>query len=329
MLNAILPLLIAFTHRESQQQPLAQQSVPPTDLAFGLAQELDSEKLHNFVVTFQEHAPPSARLILVAFSEEGKPDVSPYRITGRAAVQVLCVARNASLAVSNQRFGAYLQVFRGVTAGGQPRRLLNADVGDIFFQGNPFAMAGDDDVIVTGQENVNMPVGKCTWMRNEKVCHPEQVSVDFMERRIICSGFAVGSTSAMLAYWTAMSNELAKCSSHLNGQDQGAHIYLIDHARPLDLIDRVRVEPMESGQIATLGLARTDLFEVCTSSDHAGCFDSSSGAYTNAIGIHPAVVHQYNRNDTMLMAVTNSCQRKQPRTAPRRFANLGCLQGRC
>ena len=55
MPNAVLPLLIAFTHRESQQHPLAQQSVPPTDLAFGLAQELDSEKLHNFVVTFQDN----------------------------------------------------------------------------------------------------------------------------------------------------------------------------------------------------------------------------------------------------------------------------------
>ena len=103
---------------------------PIDTLAVGFADGVAAEKLDAFLSSFFAHAPPRSQLVLFAY--ERPPDVATYG--GR--VRVVRAARAEGLHLSNHRFALYRAYVESMAR--PPRLLLNSDVSDVVFQGDPF-----------------------------------------------------------------------------------------------------------------------------------------------------------------------------------------------
>lgn len=164
------------------------------------------------------------------------------------------------------------------------------DVSGTIFQTNVFVyMESRGEGLYAFMEDVNISIGKQTvnsdWI---KTCYSQETLQAVHNNSISCSGTALGSWSAIVAYLSSMKAQILSRSDaclRSDGNDQGIHNYIV-HNR---IIPNTTVYyiPHENGFVGTVGLPNW-------------LNRNKFGLVLNANKEIYAVVHQLNRSPQLL-----------------------------
>jgi hypothetical protein len=164
------------------------------------------------------------------------------------------------------------------------------DVGDVVFQGNPFAFSAPGGLIAFLEDGA-MTIGECPWNRDWVRINFGHAMLDSLATRTIsCCGTILGSCSKLreyLAQFCVLAGTLSVPPKI--GVDQAIHNIILHHA----MISGATL--VSNGwPVSTVQHMAKDAIGV-----------AADGAIVLADGRVPAVVHQYNRRADMISAVRN------------------------
>jgi hypothetical protein len=203
-------------------------------------------------------------------------------------VTVLSPARDAGIfegapalrSPNNSRYFWYRNLLK--REGGRLERLLFADLRDVVFQGDPFSLLQDSNLLVAAEP---VTLGNCPsnshWFSSvygqDELCR-------FASQPVICSGTTLGRVAAAEHYLSCMCQDL---SLHGPRLDAGHTKLIIDqaiHSRYCYVHpSRITIHSHDNGGgIATLHHARQALF------DRQGCLLNNEGTPF-------CILHQYDR----------------------------------
>ncbi len=166
--------------------------------------------------------------------------------------------------------------------GGRLERILFADLRDVVFQGDPFSLLKDTNLLVAAEP---VALGNCPsnshWFSS---VYGQDELRKYESQPVICSGTTLGRVAAAQYYLSCMCREL---SLHGTRLDAGGEKLIIDqaiHARYCyENPSRVTIHSHDNGGgIATLHHARHALFD-------------RNGYLLNDEGIPFCILHQYDR----------------------------------
>jgi len=231
-----------------------------TAVAVAFADGCKPLSVHAFVASFLEHARPGSKLML--WSYDAPPDVSIYP-EGR--VEVVRSKPAPGVHLASHRFSLWRAWLEGLPEKRRPKLLLNTDVTDVVFQGDPF-VDGAAATVHTGEEHPAVTLGdgslsahyNLRWLEVLRACKDggsgEFELSQLATRRVSCSGFSAGGAGAMLAYWRAVERTLKSCAPlrQMSGGDQGAHQYLL-YVKPPKALAFELLPMRDSPRLVTLG----------------------------------------------------------------------------
>lgn len=182
--NELLPYLARC------ETPSAASQIKDT-LVLGAAVNFHAPKVAPFVRSLREHYSGDAVLLV------DSPRLAPFLERHDVRHEVFDIGGNISH-VTALRYAMKLQFLTQSTT--RYSRILFADVGDVIFQGDPFAIPGDP-ALVTFEEDRRFTLGtqpqNAEWL--EKFFGREIVQA-FKEKPVVCSGITIGSADRMMAY---------------------------------------------------------------------------------------------------------------------------------
>ena len=188
----------------------------------------------------------------------------------RAVARYLGAVSNVDVA---RYFWAWLHLSRSVSS---YRNVMLTDVRDVLFLRNPFEFPIadglwcflEDERAQLGTQPLNR-----RWLLT---AYGPDVVESLGAFPISCSGVTIGAAPAVLAYLTAMVDELARLSRQPSGIDQGVHNYALHSARVPD----ARLLGNGDGPVLTIGIMSSEDAEALVSARVGDAY----------------IVHQYDRH---------------------------------
>jgi len=186
------------------------------------------------------------------------------------------------------------------------KKVQASDVRDVVFQADPFEIVEDDlEGVHVFEEDESMTIQKCPvnskWIA---ACYGHAVGTTLGSKPISCSGYAIGTSSAMAQYFDVMAGELgARVHCEQNGIDQGVHNVLVNwklaswrpahgslsqHNQPPQFFHYT----LEQGPVYTGGYAPKGEY-----------IRGVHGEFQNQDHVDYHVLHQYDRHASMVVAL--------------------------
>ncbi|CAM9678260.1 unnamed protein product [Ectocarpus fasciculatus] len=256
------------------------------DLCLGMAVGISPAQLVTFAASFREFA-PSADLFLffeAPTSERFNDIIDTFMITP------LEISRErlepASLRKYHPSSARWIMIQRFLDVKGpEYERVLMVDVGQTFFQANPFDIIGDPGVYTFTDD---MLIGK-SQQHSTKIqdCLGASVLARLADKPAIHSGVSLGTSSLVVDYARQMSEVLSSAgfqACEKAGVDAGLHDYLL-----------------YSGGVQ--GVLRFDQSSGPVTDVPAGKFDMSGSRVTNLEGREVPIVYRYVENAVLTAEV--------------------------
>jgi hypothetical protein len=163
--------------------------------------------------------------------------------------------------------------------------VMITDLRDVVFQNDPFEnpVRGlevylEDDSVRIGREPFNT-----RWIQD---LYGQAGLREMSGHQVSCSGVVVGTREDMLAYLGEMMSQIARQRRPMGSHDQGVHNMLIHRGRLSGATS------IQNGYGRVLTLGAMGEFET-----------NSSGAIINADGSIPAVLHQWDRHESLVQRI--------------------------
>ena len=170
--------------------------------------------------------------------------------------------------------------------GANYRRVFLTDLRDVCFQADPCLYVADGELRVFVEEPGHT-LGECAnnsrWLRE---LYGDKVVADLAAKPIVCSGTILGDRARISEYLDTFLLSLRDAQSVMRmGMDQGIHNYLIHrgHLGPVTMCENRKSE------VLTMGLMSSNNLPVV----------SDRGQLLNAEGVPYAVLHQFDRHESV------------------------------
>jgi hypothetical protein len=239
------------------------------DLILGSCAAYQPGKVRPFLESLRRHY-KGAVVMLTADLPQGTGEMLRRFRVAEVPVKIPPPA----MTIQRLRYFAYEQIVR---KNPNIERIFLTDVGDVFFQGDPFPMLPERGLAAFLEDST---IGACEynagWIRD---AYGAARLDELADLPVSCSGTVAGDRAGVLRYLEAMCRELRAHQGKSFGGDQGHHNHLI-HGELADTTTRVE---NRTGAVQTLH--HQQRFE----------FDRL-GRLVNTDGRVCPVIHQFNRH---------------------------------
>lgn len=93
------------------------------------------------------------------------------------------------------------------------KNILFCDIGDIYFQKNPFDLQTNNIYLSLESEQIKYCEVNSSWL---KICYNEEIFNKIKERVVVNSGFILGTYEQILSLFNLITNEMSKIFSKIN-----------------------------------------------------------------------------------------------------------------
>lgn len=203
----------------------------PETLVLGTAYGYGVPKVRVFVESLRRHYAGPAALVVSPMSD---PALFAYLHAHRIQPVTFACRDWMPWDLQVTRYVCYLDFL--LTHGTAFEHIFLTDVGDVLFQGDPFAQAPDGELVVA-MEDPAARIGRCdsnaSWVRD---LYGEARLEHIADRPISCSGTTLGKRRALLRYLDCLLGEahpdrLCTLPPKSRGHDQGMHNVLLHEGR--------------------------------------------------------------------------------------------------
>jgi len=216
-----------------------------SDLVLALCANYKFDQIQPFVASLlNECTGVHLHLFSSGFDADFVDGTRALGITMDAAGPYLSFGKEFGVQASSARYFLYRDFLRQY--GSEFRKVMLADIRDVFFQGDPFQCVLKNRVITAAEDNL---LANCKINRRWIVgSFGEELFNEISNNPISCAGTTIGYPEDMLKYLDLMCKEIAKISGTpglWEGNDQGIHNYVLWKLRPpfmsLDVDDEIFV----------------------------------------------------------------------------------------
>lgn len=258
-------------------------------LVMGLSAYYGERDLAPFVLSLRRYSPDTD---VVLFTHAASPQTRHFLDAHGVAQVPFDTLPLFAMSMNSARMFRYLEFLRGTifnADGSTPYEyIMLSDVRDVIFQGDPFADLNGADLYYFLEGNRtfgNCPIN-ARWM--EQAFGPNALR-DAKDAPVSCAGTLIAAPAALMLYLVQMCRYVLRAPplTRNSGIDQAIHNHI--------MINRL----IPSATVVKNGAA---VMTVPTDTPH-GMTVSPDGMLRNADGSISAVVHQYDRDPTLLAAI--------------------------